>query len=383
MKLKRGTKSLLEKFKIGKSYNLISMPTITLTEEEADKFIDYIVDESVMKDYARIERMSRPQKNIRAIGFGSGKFLYPAEAFNESKYKKEWAHNRIQLVTKKCRGAVAIFDDDLEDIRGVTTENKFMDQLMRIIAAKIANELEEAYWIGDTQGLNTSFRSDDIRSLWDGWRYIINHSAAGQTYVNSVTGSAHIKDACLCESGAGCESGSWDPDAHFRFAGGIAERDAVAPYDWEFKYHMMLKNMPSKYKQKSGLANMKFLNSDLVTQDYLEALSTRGTALGDSIFAGKMPPAYGRVGILDVPLMATDLGQDTDGTYGLVEAGAYTDVVLTHKNNFIIGIQRDIKMETQRVPADEATYVFYSMRTDVKIENVDAVVLTRCLSHRC
>jgi hypothetical protein len=380
--VRKTTKSFLEKFKIGKSYNLISMPTITLTEEEADKFIDYVVDESVMKDYARIERMKQPQKNIRAIGFGSGKFLYPAAEFNESKYKKQWAHNRIQLQTQKVRGAVAVFDDDLEDIRGVTTENQFMDKLMKIIGVKVANELEEAFWIGDTQGLN-GFATDDIRGLWDGWRYIINHSAAGQAYVNAVTGSAHLKDACLCESGDGCESGSWDANADFRFAGGIAERSTAAPYDWEFKYHMMLKNMPSKYKQKNGLGNLKFLNSDLVTQDYLEALSQRGTALGDAIFTGKMAPAYGKVGILDVPLMATNLGQDGDGTYGLLEGGEYTDVVLTHKGNFIIGMQRDVKLETQRVPADEATYVFYSMRVALAIENVDAVVLVRCLSHRC
>lgn len=381
--MKRTTKSLLQKFKVGKGYNLISMPTIELTEEEADKFLDYVFDESVMKDYARIIRMKQAQKNVRAIGFGSGRFLYPAAEFNESKYKKQWSHNRIQLSVKKVRGAVAVFDDDLEDIRGVTTENQFMDQLMKIIGAKIANELEEAYWIGDTMGLNPSFAADDIRGLWDGWRYQINHSQLTQAYYNAVTGGAHIKDACLCESGSGCESGSWDPDAHFRFAGGIAERSAVAPYDWEFKYHMMLKNMPSKYKRKNSLANLKFLNSDLVTQDYLEALSTRGTALGDSIFAGKMPTAYGKVGILDVPLMATDLGQDADGTYGLVGGGGYTDVVLTHKNNFIIGVQREIKLETQRVPADEATYVFYSMKSDIAIENVDAVVLTRCLTHRC
>jgi hypothetical protein len=260
--MKKGTKSLLEKFKIGKSYNLISMPTITLTEEEADKFLDYVVDESVMKDYARIERMKQPQKNIRAIGFGSGKFLYPATHFNESKYKKQYAHNRIQLQTQKVRGAVAIFDDDLEDVRGVTTEAEFVDKIMKMITAKIANELEEAFWIGDTQGLNP-WADDDINILWDGWRYIINHSAAGQTYVNAVTGSAHIKDACLCESGDGCASGSWDEDADFRFAGGIAERSTAAPYDWEFKYHMMLKNMPSKYKRKNALANLKFLNSDL------------------------------------------------------------------------------------------------------------------------
>jgi len=378
----KSTKDLLSRFKVGKSFNLISMPTISLTEEEADRFIDYIVDESVMKNYARIEKMTTPQKNIRAIGFGSGRFLYRADKFNESKYKKQWTHNKIQLRTEKARGAIAVFDDDLEDIRALSNEDDYMDHLMRIVAKKIANELEEAYYIGDTHGLN-GFADDDIRSMWDGWRYIINHSQSGQQYYNSVTGGAYIKDACLCESGASCPSGKSDPDAEFSFPGLIAEQDPNPPYNWEFKYHRMLKNMPSKYKANNGLANMVFMNSDLVTQDYIEALSQRGTALGDAIFTGKAPTAYGRVPIVDVPLMPTNLGQDDDGTYGLLGGGEYTDVLLTLKNNLIIGLQREIKIETQRVSADEATYVFYSLRSDVTIENVNAVVFLRCLEHRC
>lgn len=379
----KSTKDLLSKFKIGKSYNLISMPTISLTEEEADRFIDYIFDESVLKDYARIERMNKPQKDIRAIGFGDARFLYPAEHFNESKYKKEWSHNKIQLSTEKARGAIAVFDDDLEDVRTIESEDAFMDHLMRIVGAKIANELGEAYYIADTHNLHFNWAVDDIRGMWDGWRYIINHSGVGQAYYNSVSGSAHIKEACLCESGAGCASGAWDPGAHFKFAGGIAEGNMQPPYDWEFKYHMLVKNMPSKYKSKNGLANMKFFNSDLVTMDYLEALSQRGTSLGDAVFQGQAKPAYGKVEIVDVPLMPTNLGQDADGTYGRVGEGEYTDVMLTPKGNLIVGIQRDIKIETQRVPADEATYVFYSIRTDLTIENVDAIVFLRCLTHRC
>jgi len=368
----KSTRDLLSRFKIGKSFNLISMPTIELTEEEADRFIDYIVDESVMKGYARVEKMTRPQKNIRAIGFGDARFLYPADHFDESKYKKQWTHNKITLTTSKARGAIAVFDDDLEDIRSIESEDAFMDHLMRIVAKKIANELEEAYYIADTHGLN-GFAADDIRGIWDGWRYIINHSASGQQYYNNVSGGAYIKDACLCQSGASCPSGKSDPDAEFSFPGLIAEQDPNPPYNWEFKYHLMLKNMPSKYKANNGLANMSFLNSDLVTQDYLEALSQRGTALGDAIFTGKMPPAYGRVPIVDIPLMPSNLGQDGDGTYGLVGGGNYTDVLLTPKNNLIVGIQRDIKIETQRVP----------LRTTVSIENVNAVVFLRCLEHRC
>jgi len=368
------TKSLLEKFKIRKGFNLISLPTITLTEEEADRFIDYMVDESAMKAYARVERMGKPQKNIRGIGFGAGRFLYPAGAFNETKYKKQWVENKIQLRSEKARGCIPVFDDDLEDLQGVTTEAEYKDQLMRIVAAKIAMELEESYWIGETHGAN-GFGSDDLRGLWDGWRWRITHSALDGAYYNKVTGSSHLLNAC-----EGGTSGS-----PFSLAHKIAEQSQAAPYNWEFKYHMMLKTMPSKYKANNGLKNMVFMNSDLVTQDYLGALSARGTPLGDSVFLGTAQPQFGRVPIVDVPLMATNLGDPTaiPSTDGILGAGVYTDVLLIPKNNLIIGIQRDIRMESKREPADEATYVFYSIRTCCALENVDAVVLLRCLEHAC
>lgn len=378
----RDTRTLLERFKINKDYNLISMPEVTLTPQEADTFIEMAWDQSVMKNYARIEKMTQPQKFVRQIGYGTGDFLYPAEEFNESKYKKEWVQNRIQLSTQEARGAFPIFDADVEDIAHIETEAEFKSKLMSMVAKKMANQLEDVAYMSDTHGLN-SYCADNLRSKFDGWRYIINHSQSGQQYENNVTGSAHIKEACLCQSGDSCPSGQADPDADFKYPGKIAEYDPNEPWKWEFKYHKMIKNMPAKYKQEFGLQNFAFLNSDLVTQDYIEALMDRGTEMGDKAIKGEASAMFGKVPIVDVPLMPTDLGQDADGTYGLVDGGAYTDAIMTYKGNLIIGIQRDIKIETWRYPPDQATYFFYSVRLAYGILNVNAIVFVRCLTHEC
>lgn len=363
------TKSLLEKFKVEK-YNLISLPQIDLTPEEADRFIDYIIDQSVMKNYARIEKMTKPVKYIRAMGFGEGKMLYPGDNFDESKYKKQWKQNRITLTAKKIRGCIVVYDDDLEEnIEGAA----FKDHLMRIVTAKIANELEFANYMGDIHSYN-DWCPDDIESLWDGWRYIITHSYnSAQLYYNKVTGSAHIKAACVTP----------ESDGDFDLVGKIAEIDTNEPYALEIKYGVMLKNMPSKYHK--NYKDFIFMNPPVVTQDYILALETRGDALGASAILKGDTRVYHDVPIIDVPLMPIDLGSDgaTPDHFGKIGDGVYTDAILTLKNNLIIGIQRDIKIESKREPADEATYIFYSMKTDVQIENVDAVVFTKCLTHKC
>jgi len=364
---------LLERWKMQKGFNLISIPSISLTEEEADTFLDMVFDESSMIKYARVVRMLKPQKNIRHIGFGTGNFLYPSDHFNESKYKKEWAHNKIQLNVKKARGCVVIFDDDLEDLRGIETEAEWKMKLMGMIAKKINNELEATAWMGNAAGAPNVFADDDLRSTVDGWRYRIYYSQLStDTYYNhAIPGGALVINAC-----DGGTSG-----ATFDLPGKIAERDTAAPYNWEFKYHRALKRMPAKYKMNGGLKNMSFLNSDLVTMDYLEALSARSTAIGDAVFTGAAAPQYFRVPIIDASLMPGDLG--TAPTYGVIGAGEYTDVLLTPKQNLIIGLQREITLESERSAADEATYIFFSIKWDVAIENPNACVMISCLTHAC
>jgi len=42
-----------------------------LSKEEADRFIDYVVDQSFLKNNARIERMNAPTKTIAKVGIGT------------------------------------------------------------------------------------------------------------------------------------------------------------------------------------------------------------------------------------------------------------------------------------------------------------------------
>jgi len=337
---------------------MVSLPSISLEAEEADRFIDYIVDESVlMKNVARTVKMTRETKNIRALGVGTGKFLRPASTFSSSNYLKELTTEKITLTSKKVRGCVAIYDDDLEDVTGIESAAAFKDQVMRMVAAKIANELEEAFYIGDTAG-HSGFGSDDIRSLWDGWSYRIrNADTAGDTYENAVTGLSHILHA----------------DSDFDLGSvnqRIATQNSSAPYNWEFKFSKPLKTLPSKYKM-AGLSNLRFCCNDQVVQDYIDALAARSTILGDqAILGAEKGLKFGQVPIVPCPLIPTNL--DDDGVYG---GGSHTELLLTPKDNLIVGIQRSIKIEAQREAADEATYWFYSMRADVAVENVNACVL--------
>jgi len=347
---------LLSKKKFIKAASLKALPSIELTEEEADKFIDYVIDQSKWKDNARIVKMAKPEKLIRYIDFASGtRFLKPADTFSSSDYQKEFTSDKITLSSKKVRGCVVIYDDDLEDnIEGPA----FADHLMKLVAIKAANELDEAFWVA-VKSTGTPYDDTDIRVLWDGWRHCLFNDTVLGNGVNLLDASNNI---------TGHKS-------DFTNAGKIAERNATSGV-WEIKFAKMLATLPSKYKA-AGLTNLRFFCNDIVGNDYVEALSARSTVLGDNAILGDAPLKYNRVPIVDIPQMPVTYTQSGDTGRGLEEygSGSYTECVLTHKENFIIGMQRELKMETKRAPEDEATYAFYSMRFDLALQNPEAAVL--------
>lgn len=417
--MKSNKQMLTKSEQIKRLTKMVSLPAIVLTAEEADRFIDYVVDESVLKNNARVIKMKKETKNVRALGLGEARFLYPGDTFSSLDYLKRLTEMKIPLVTKKMRGCVAIHDDDLEDN---IEADAFADHIMRMVTSRIGNELEEIFWIGDTAGLS-GFANTDTRSRFDGWRYRMRMSQALTGYLsghyNKVTGNATMMTALaetawttgqaftqgqvihptavpngrvyIMTNATGTTHGSVEPiwancaaigstivDGTITWrchaydcalAGLIAQQNASLPHNWEFKYGNMLKKLPSKYK-KAGLANLRFFQSDQLAQDYVNALSARATILGDKAVLGQAPLQYGQVPIVTAPLMPM-----TMSATGAAGAGVYGDTLLTHKDNLVIGIQRNIKIESQRMAADEATYWFYSMRADCGIENVNACVL--------
>ena len=433
-------KALLNKKNFMKAMK--ALPDITLLPEEADKFIDYVVDQSFWKNNARIVKMEKVEKNLRYLGFKAGtRFLKPANKFASSDYLKEFAEGKITLQAQKVRGAVVIYDDDLEE--GIEGQ-AFADHLMKIIARKVANEIDEAAYSS-----HPGFADTDIRSLWKGFRYKLLVEQAKTGVLPKV---ATLLDASNTLAGH---------ENDFTMPGKIAERvitDTTYAGDWEFKFSKMLAVMPSKYKLV-GLKNLRFFCNDIIPNDYAEALANRATILGDKALLGETDLPYRTVPIASVPLMpvtyevveGTSNGQEdyeltgtlhditssttspetfkitgdftaeftaglkiivlgteaNDGVYTVVSASYSSptttitvsetvaaataggrlggnvcgDVILTPKNNFIIGIQKELTLESKRAPEDQAQYVFYNLKADIAVENPEAAVILVNLLH--
>jgi HK97 family phage major capsid protein len=118
-----------------------------------------------------------------------------------------------------------------------------------------------------------------------------------------------------------------------------------------------IKTMPNKYMRNRSA--MRFYVSPNSEVEYADSLANRETPLGDRKVTGWMPNyAYG------VPVTPVALMDDTK-------------YLFTYPKNIILGVQRQIMIETDRDIRARVLIVVLTMRLDLKYEEEDAVV--QCL----
>lgn len=114
------------------------------------------------------------------------------------------------------------------------------------------------------------------------------------------------------------------------------------------------KALPTKYRRNS--AAMRFFTHPDVEQDYRLALSTRGTGLGDSILTGQVP-----VNVFGTPLQG-------------VAMMPTTNLLFCDPKNLVFGIQRNIRVESEKLISEREVKIVLTARVAVAIEENDAVV---------
>ncbi|MEZ4812505.1 MAG: hypothetical protein R2883_03320 [Caldisericia bacterium] len=363
---------------------------IGLSTEDADRFIDYIIDASFLKDNARVEKMRSNTKKLVRLGIGE-EVLRPGTYGSTQDNSVSVTTDQITLTSKTMKAVVPIADDAMMDnIEG----EAFADHLMRMVANQIGNQLEYAYLMGKDTGDETK---NHIWEQIDGW------------YTDAIS-NGHIVDCTTFD-----------------------DRNID-----EEKLSRAIKTLASKYR--GNRENLRFILSDDLYQDFVEVIGTRTTPLGDSAITGSSLLSFGRIPLAPCALLPNDLpvAVASGATSTLGSAASKTDTVITvadgtnftagdkitigsgakrevreidskstndltlktaleydhdsgeavvevtldgtfsmlcDYNNLILGIQQDINIETERRATEGVTYFVVTLRCDCALENPDAVVV--------
>ena len=285
-----------------------------LQPEQANQFIDLVLDQPTILKQARVHRMSAPEVWINRMGFGS-RILRAArttgsanDGGDNDRYvlkadRAKVTTSKIQLTSSEIIAEVRLPYEALEDnIEGPSLEA----HIMRLIAEQAALDLEEfALWADTGSG-------DAFMALQNGWLKRSN---------------AHVAD----NLGAGV-----NPDL----------------------FATALLAMPQKYLRY--LPQMRGFVSVANTIRYRQKVAQRQTGYGDAALQEAIAISAHGLRLEGAPMLAAD----NIGATGLV----------TFPNNLVFGIRRDITVETDKDIRSREYIIVLTLRAGLQIDDADAVV---------
>jgi hypothetical protein len=305
-----------------------------LKPAQSNRFLDFVIDQSVLMQNARVVRMRTPQMEIDKVSVGT-RLLSKATEATDDGANAAVTFSKVSISTVKLRLDWAVSTESLEDnIEGASLE----DHIAQVMARQTANDLDDLFING-----NTSSNNGLIKAL-DG--FIKLAKANGRTVDE---------------------------------AGNSVSR---ATYD------RILRNLPAKYLQRRN--ELKFFSGSGVVQDTIYSLGnpneitsgapSPGSTVGDVAFLQNAMRANGGAGstgispfgipLVEVPLMPETVSGDYSGA-----TGSHGHVELTFPNNRIIGIHRDITVYRQFKPKTDTIEYTQFMRVGSNIENADSYVI--------
>jgi len=297
-----------------------------LKPEVANKFIDYVIDESVMKNNARMERITPDQKEIDKVAVGS-RVAVPKTEATDPETRRGVVTSKITITTKPIAVPWAISRETLA--RNIEKEN-FEDTVARLMATQLSNDLEELFVTGDTDS------ADTFLAMADGWA--------------KLALSGHVVDA--------------------------ERKDLTSVTNAKAIFGGLIRALPTKFKRNRK--DLRFFVADNVAQDYIDALSTRATGLGDSALQRSINLTPFGIPMVTVPLLPSDIA------YGSPATSDNSYIMLTHYQNLIAAMEVQYTgsasgielLKDRNIYANTREYCLH-LSAGCQIQETDAVAIAK------
>lgn len=310
-----------------------------LNAAQSNRFIDFVVDQSVLMQNSRVVRMRTPTMDIDKMAVGTRLLAKATEATNTGT-NAAVTFSKVSMTSVKLRLDWELSTESLEDnIEGASLE----DHIAQVMARQTANDMDDLLINGDTNSQN------GLLKALDGY---IKLALAGGTTVD--------------EGGDSVSRSTFD---------------------------RVLRNLPSKYLQRRN--DLRYFTGPGVVQDAIYSLGnpnsateatagapSPGSTVGDVAFLQGAMRANGGPGatglspfgipLLEIPLMPETVTGDYSGA-----AGSHGFVELTFPNNRIVGIHRDITVYREFQPKTDTLQYTQYMRVASNIENTESYVIAK------
>jgi hypothetical protein len=374
-----------------------------LNPEQSERFIDYVIDESVLKNLGRMVKFRNEQKDIDKIGVGNRVAVRKREA-TDPMVRRLVSHSKITLQPVDIMTPWEVSDRyRRHNIEGDSVE----DTIIRMMATQKANNVDEV-WIGGMQPMparveneifdnasTTKFVGDDYLSMFEG---MIKQAEGGNVFdAENASISDEIFNQAILQmpnkfrrnrnllrymispdheqSYRKYNSGRMTPDGDAT----LMTTKNLTPFGIEMEQIPLLERNP-----------LYAVNSDAVHDT---PVSFGDKPVTDFVVTPNVLPIEPGAGIDDYVLGVDYTVDLTAGTWTALSTGSITNgetvrltyrvggrMILTNPDNIILALGLDVTIEKARNIFRTVDEYAISMAIDIKFENLDAVVLVKNLA---
>jgi len=301
-----------------------SLPNSILNRQQVLRFIDLVIDYSVLLKRIRVEKVNAPKGERAKLDLGN--IVTEGASTTSIATTRTPTEAVVSYDLVKYRSAFDLRTDFLEDS---IEKAQARDTILNMFTKRIAIDSELA-----------AIQSDNSLTVGD-----------GQTDSNNLLGVNDGFTQTLVDN---------VPSAQQIDAAGAAPSTAL--------YYAMKRAVPARFRVAKP--DYVWIAPSGPADKHLLDWSTRATGGGDVAYETGLRPGPWGIKMLEVPLMPEDLSYGTSGTDG-------SQIWLSPLKNFVYFIGRAVTIEWSREPRQDMWQSTIHYRVDFEIEDPNMVVIAK------
>lgn len=309
-----------------------ALPNSILNAQQANRFIDLVVDQSALLRLVRVVKIDHPTGEINKLDLGS--IVSEGAGTTTTATTHTPTESVVTYTSVKYRSAFDLSTDFVEDnIEGGTVR----DTLLNMFTKRIGTDAELAAIEGDDSLAtgDAQTQENNLLGVNDGWKVILAAKVPAAQKVDAAGAASSRK-------------------LFYDMKRKIQRRYRIARPDYRW---LLPPSVWDKWELDEG-------------ESTPAAGSEAAAATRQAGTVGRRPFGIPQV---EVPLMPEDLTYGTAVTDG-------SEMWLSPLLNFLWFIQRDITIEWDRIPRQDKWEVTIHWRADVEVENEQMVIIAQNVS---
>lgn len=161
--------------------------------------------------------------------------------------------------------------------------------------------------------------------------------------------------------------GSTPHDGWLLLTNNLTDKQGSVPTVISDLFNELMDAIPTKILDATPRNDWRLYVNSRIERKYREEVGERSTNLGDRALFENVPMSHQGIPVVSVPMLRFETRD-----FGGGDITECSDLMLVHPNNLVVGFQRAVEMDIEKIPRKSTFELTITARGDANVEDPDA-----------